>query len=337
MVEYGDFDDSWNVAMPYYANFNQDVSLMFSTPSVPQRGLGNRTFNLPLGATVGGGTTVNGMAAIRGSRHDYDSWEEIGNPGWGWKEVLRYFRKVRGLLLGPGWDLANTDKSSTLNAPSPEVTKKLGYTFSRDGYGHGPFQATFPPWQWPGVCKFLRAIPSVRIDVDQLLDPMNKAWTEDLGFPFRNDGGTDGDVFGVAWRPQSSDSKKLTRSSARTAYYNPVQNRPNLQLLLMSYVGKVQVHKGVARGVEVYSRSNSSAKVSITAKKEVILAAGAIHTTQILQLSGIGPRELLESLNIPVVEDLPGVGANFQDHPTIRGATFKCECQVPGRPFPNPC
>lgn len=58
--------------------------------------------------------------------------------------------------------------------------------------------------------------------------------------------------------------------------------------------------------------------------KDVILAAGAVHTTQILQLSGIGPAALLEPLGIDVVVDLPGVGASFQDHPTNIGFAFQC-------------
>ena len=94
MVEYGDLVDNWNVSMPYYANWNQNASLLFATPSVPQRGLGDRVFNLPLGATVGGGTTVNGMAYVRGARVDYDTWEDIGNRDWGWKEMFKYFKKV---------------------------------------------------------------------------------------------------------------------------------------------------------------------------------------------------------------------------------------------------
>lgn len=70
--------------------------------------------------------------------------------------------------------------------------------------------------------------------------------------------------------------------------------------------------------------STSSEYKFLRSRKDVILAAGAVHTTQILQLSGIGPAALLEPLGIPVVADLPGVGANFQDHPTNVGFTFQC-------------
>ncbi|KAK4124798.1 GMC oxidoreductase [Parathielavia appendiculata] len=287
VVEYGDLADSWNLSIPYYATALQDASLMFTTPSTPQRGLGGRTFNLPLGATVGGGSTVNGMAYLRGAKVDYDTWEKMGNRGWGWKEMSKYFKK-----------------SSTLNVPSPEIVDQLNYTYDKSSFGHGPVQALLPPWQWPDVYY------------------LYKAWTEDMGYPLLNDS-MSGNILGAAWRPISADGKNLTRSSARKAYYDPVQHRPNLQLLVNTYVAKVQIPaQGLSRakGVDVFSRKDGSAKVSISARKEVILAAGGIHTPQILQLSGIGPRHLLDKLNIPVVEDLPGVGANFMDHPTLRGA-----------------
>lgn len=59
VVEYGDFDDSWDVAIPYNARFLHTEDL-FNIPSVPQKGLGNRSFGVYLGKTVGGGSTVNG-------------------------------------------------------------------------------------------------------------------------------------------------------------------------------------------------------------------------------------------------------------------------------------
>lgn len=57
--------------------------------------------------------------------------------------------------------------------------------------------------------------------------------------------------------------------------------------------------------------------------KEVILSAGALASPQLLMLSGIGPRKHLESLKIPVVLDLPGVGQNLQDHITFLGLVFE--------------
>ncbi len=62
--------------------------------SVPQSELGGRTSPVYSAAVVGGGTVVNGQFWNRGSREDYDAWEEIGNPGWGWDDLLPYFKKV---------------------------------------------------------------------------------------------------------------------------------------------------------------------------------------------------------------------------------------------------
>jgi len=69
-----------------------------------------------------------------------------------------------------------------------------------------------------------------------------------------------------------------------------------------------------ASSVKIVARTDNSSVVTVSARKEIILAAGAIHTPQILQLSGVGPRSVLEAANIPVLLHLPGVGSNFQDH-----------------------
>ena len=63
--------------------------------------------------------------------------------------------------------------------------------------------------------------------------------------------------------------------------------------------------------------SSDSIVTNVQARREIILAAGALHSPQILQLSGIGPKQLLSSLGIETVVDLPGVGRNFQDQPTL--------------------
>jgi choline dehydrogenase-like flavoprotein len=76
-----------------------------TSTSVPQPGLDNRTSVLYTGASVGGGTVVNGMFFNRGSAADYDAWERLGNQGWGWTGLLPYFKKVRTSfrMLGDGW------------------------------------------------------------------------------------------------------------------------------------------------------------------------------------------------------------------------------------------
>lgn len=115
-----------------------------------------------------------------------------------------------------------------------------------------------------------------------------------------------------------------TRSSSRRAYYDPASDRPNLSIIVNTFVATVNFDDTTATGINIISRDTGDA-VSINATKEVVLATGAAHTPQILQLSGVGPRDLLESFDIDVVADLPGVGANFQDHLSISTA-WRCEC-----------
>ncbi|KAK4448930.1 oxygen-dependent choline dehydrogenase [Podospora aff. communis PSN243] len=276
IVEIGEFDDSWDTSIPFFANSARQ-DLMFTPLSIPIRGLNNRTATVSLGKAVGGGTTVNGMAISRGQKQDYDTWEQLGNPGWGWKEIYQYFKK-----------------SSKFNEPKPEIKERYGYVYTTSGFGDGPFPA------------------------DHFLDPMNDVWTKDLGYPVRPDGGMDGDILGVMWRGSSIDPVNMTRASARRTYYDPAAARPNLDILVGSYVAKVITNGTKAVGVEVRSASNTTSSISIPADQEVILAAGAIQTPRILQLSGIGPPSLLNRFNVTVVKDLPGVGANFQDHPMIQ-------------------
>lgn len=119
---------------------------------------------------------------------------------------------------------------------------------------------------------------------------------------------------GAFWEAASIDPVLQTRSSARTAYYDPIVNRTNLHLLTGHYVHELVLSNLTVEGVKIVSRADNSTTLAY-AKKEVILAAGAVHTPQILQLNGIGPSTILEAAGVDVLVDLPGVGSNFQDHP----------------------
>lgn len=112
VIEYGylvDGDDA--VLVPGLLN---NTRYVYNITSVPQRGLDNNTFTVPAGAVVGGGTAVNGMFFDRGSAPDYDAWVKLGNPGWGWNELLPYFKKV---TLHAVADISNLRRAKILLRP----------------------------------------------------------------------------------------------------------------------------------------------------------------------------------------------------------------------------
>ncbi|KAI6778557.1 Choline oxidase-like protein [Emericellopsis cladophorae] len=118
--------------------------------------------------------------------------------------------------------------------------------------------------------------------------------------------------FSVSYNPDNGH-----RSSASVAYIHPIlkgeERRPNLTVLTEAHVSKLHVENDVASGIDVTLKSGQ--KLHLSAKKEIILSAGAVDTPRLLLHSGIGPRKQLEALGIPVVKDLPGVGENLLDHP----------------------
>ena len=105
--------------------------------------------------------------------------------------------------------------------------------------------------------------------------------------------------------------KGRRRCSAAVAYLKPARSRPNLTIELCALTRRILLKNQRAAGVE-YSQNGELHRA--TAKQEVLLCGGAINSPQILQLSGIGPGALLQSLGIEVKHDLPGVGENLQDH-----------------------
>jgi choline dehydrogenase-like flavoprotein len=148
---------------------------------------------------------------------------------------------------------------------------------------------------------------------DKTTDPFKNAFTE-LDLPFVEEPAA-GNAVGHFWCPSSINAKTMTRSSALYAYYDRVSHRSNLKLLAKHQVTEIMFDKTLgATGVKATNRDNDH-QVTFKASKEVILAAGAIFTPQILQLSGIGPKKVLAAAGVKTKLDLPAVGSNFQDHP----------------------
>ena len=149
---------------------------------------------------------------------------------------------------------------------------------------------------------------------------------ESLGISHREDP-SGGSNPGICSLPFSEDAriKTYTRSDARRNHYDSViRTRPNYHLLANNTVAKILFDsQNRATGFEYFPTSGGSMS-TVYASKEVIVSAGALHTPQILMLSGIGPKKTLDYLKIPIVSDLPGVGQNLQDQYTLN-VPFDCE------------
>jgi choline dehydrogenase len=157
--------------------------------------------------------------------------------------------------------------------------------------------AGWPNFYWPGVTPLVEAFKEI----------------EGVEFPADSGAGQPG----VFWFPTFLDPRPLTRSYAETGHYANVNlTRSNYHLLINTLVRQILIDDTLtAHGVQFLSAN--STLLNVTASKEVILSAGAVHSPYLLQLSGVGPKSLLEAGGIKVRVDLPGVGQNFQDHSSV--------------------
>ncbi|CAA7269318.1 unnamed protein product [Cyclocybe aegerita] len=296
VVEYGHFDDNSGQVEPSSAGAWPQRKL-FNVSSVPQPGLNNRLGAVYAAAVVGGGSTINGMLFDRGAAEDYDIWERLRNPGWGWKGLLPYFKK-----------------STTFTPPRPELAEEFNITWDIErAYGNGPIHANFPDWQWPGI----------KIQWE--------AWKE-LGMPVNVEGAA-GDAWGAYWTPSATDPQ-YRRSYSRSGYWEPAADRENLKLLTTHRVNEVLFDsnkRATAVTIQERGSENDTPKITVKATREIILCAGWLHTPHILQRSGVGPKALLEEAGVETLVDLPGVGSNLQDHP-VYGIGYQHQTDV----FPNP-
>jgi choline dehydrogenase len=230
----------------------------------------------------------------RPAKQDINAWHELqglaalGPIKWNWNGLYPYFKK-----------------SVTFTEPSPAVASQYGYTWDVSAYGgSGPIYSTYATFQW----------------ADERI--LAEAW-RDLGIQDQQEC-ADGSKEGICWVPASQHPITGARSHAGIGHYQDVQPRSNYDLLVKHQVIRVVYGpggplSGSAPKVEVRSLDDDS-RFNVTVTGEVIISAGAIHTPTVLQRSGIGQASFLSSRGIPVVVDLPGVGANFQDHsgPSVR-------------------
>ena len=184
-------------------------------------------------------------------------------------------------------------------------------------------------WSWDEVLPIFRSLEDyehgpvegygaggeVRIEDPRVRWDIIDAWraaAAECGIPsvkvFNN-----GDNFGCAYFQMNQ--KRGRRWSATNAFLRPAIHRPNLTVMTHAAVSRIRMKNRTAEGVEFLHRDT---RFFAEARRETILAAGAIGSPQLLQLSGIGSGTLLKKHQIGVVHDLPGVGENLHDHLQIR-------------------
>jgi choline dehydrogenase len=169
-------------------------------------------------------------------------------------------------------------------------------------------------WAWRDVARFFdRSLMSVSSIAErhELIEAII-AGANELGIP-RVEDFNGPNQEGVGY--YRLFTKNGWRSSSATAYLREAERRPNLEVRTGAHVAKVLFEGKRAIGVQCAEEKFLA--------DEVILSTGAIQSPQLLQLSGVGPAQLLHSMGIPVVEDLPGVGENLQDHLQLR-VMYKC-------------
>ncbi|KAG6915644.1 hypothetical protein DXG01_010608 [Tephrocybe rancida] len=246
------------------------------------------------GKTFGGGSSINGATYTRGSKEQYDSWSTLLEPseasvGWNWAGLWSYMKKSENF------------------SPPNDVQASKGAQFIDTYHGYsGPLGVTFPE---PSA---MYGGPQQPNFISTIIGLTGIKHYKDLN------GGTPNCVsvtpITVNWRDQGH------RASAPEAYFTPVESvRTNWLTLVKHQVTKINWSGSTlpltATGVTFAPASGGSTRYTAFARREVIVAAGAIQTPALLQLSGIGDSAVLGPLNITTRIDLKTVGRNLQEQP----------------------
>jgi choline dehydrogenase len=266
LLEAGGWDRNIWIHIPvgYYRTiYNKALSWNYATNG--SEGTDGRSINYPRGRVMGGCSSINGLAYVRGQHADYDNWRQLGNTGWSFEDVLPYFKR------------------SEDNERGEDEFHGVG----------GPLSVSDIPDEREICEAFIDA--AVETGIPENPD-YNGAEQEGVGY-------------------FQTTTRNGRRCSTSVAYLWPIRKRPNLRIEEHALTARVIFEMGRATGVR-YKKDGKV--ITASADGEVILAGGAINSPQLLQLSGIGPAALLNSLGIDVVKDAPGVGADLQDHYQIR-------------------
>ena len=230
----------------------------------PEPGMENRRIAFPRGKAHGGSSAINAMTYIRGHRLCFDRWRDLGNPGWGYDDVLPLFKRIE--------------------------RNESGETEHRGG--EGPLAVSYCVDPHASHKAFLAAAWQTGFKADARYDFNEPAPNNVAGYYQKN----------------ILDGK---RHSVADAFLAPALTRKNLEVHSYAHAARLLFEGRKVVGIE-YLRGGKPEQAR--AAREIILCGGVVDSPKLLMLSAIGPAVHLKSHGISVLADLPGVGANFQDH-----------------------
>ncbi len=251
-----------------YTLVNPRVNWLYT--SEPSQWTGGRRIAAPRGKTLGGSSSINGHIYNRGQRLDFDGWAQRGNRGWGYADVLPYFRRTERRV------------SSQRGGEGDDLFR------GRDG----KLPITDLEWRDPICDAFIEGAVQMGIPRNRDYNGARQA--------------------GVSYVQRIVHNGR--RVSAARGYLHPAMRRSNLSVRTHAHATEITFEGKRAVGVRYRQGGRNGQSMEVRADKELILSGGAVNSPQLLQLSGVGPSALLQSLGVAVRHPLAGVGENLRDH-----------------------
>jgi choline dehydrogenase len=262
VLEAGRESHPWSRVPIGFARLIENPAANWLYSSEPDVGTGQRRIPIPRGKLLGGSSSINGMVFVRGQAQDYDTWAQLGNRGWSYREVLPIFR----------------DMESYQGDGDEEYRGR-----------NGPLRVTENRETGPIYDALIKAAGQVGIESTR---DYNGARQDGIGMT-------------------QTTIRNGRRMSTAVCYLDPARGRPNLTIQANALTDCLLIEGKRCVGVR-YAVNGQPREAR--ANKEVIVSAGSINSPQLLELSGIGQPERLQSLGIEVRHALKGVGENLRDH-----------------------
>jgi choline dehydrogenase len=234
----------------------------------------------------------NFMIYQRGDRGSYQCWaDQVGDSSYTFDSLLPYFKK----------SVRFTPPNTRLRAANASAA----FVASAFDDGGGPLDVSYANYAGP-------------------FSSYMEGGMNGIGIPTRDDFNS-GDLLGSQYCSSTITPSNQQRASSQTTFLEAARYRPNLKVYTLTQAKKIIFNGKRATGVQIPGLLGITSV--LTARKEVILSAGAFQSPQLLMVSGVGPADQLKKHGIPIVAERRGVGQNMQDH-VFFGPTYRYKVET---------